>query len=256
MPNTGGKTRLELMKEAVHDFLTSSSVTFNQVTVYTFGINASLLGQFSNPGDADTAISALNTLSAGTNYEAVVNLIDGNSASGYAQLTHPSADVTNLYFLSDGDPTGGTGLTGTEETNWTNFLNNTANDSDYTQIDKVYAVGFSDISSTTFLDQIAPRAGDVSEIVTDPTTLSSTLTGTLPSAIEGNVLIDGSIPDSFGADGPHMVSGHYDGIVSITVNGVVYSFDGTTIRRRRARRPWASRTTTCGSSCRRRSAAQ
>ncbi|MBX6329688.1 MAG: VWA domain-containing protein, partial [Pseudolabrys sp.] len=206
VPNTGGKTRLQLMKEAVHDFLTNPDVTFNQVTVYTFGIGASLLGQFSDPAAADAAISALNTLSAGTNYAAATSLVDSNSGNGYPNLSHPPADITNLYFLSDGDPTGGTGLTSAQETAWTNFLNDSGNDPDYPPIDKVYAIGFSDINSTTFLAQIAPRSGDVAEIVSDPTALSSTLTGTLPPPeTTGNVLTDGTPHDGFGADGPHMV---------------------------------------------------
>jgi hypothetical protein len=229
VPNTGGKTRLQLMKEAVHDFLTNPDVTFNQVTVYTFGVGASLLGQFSDPAAADAAISALTTLSAGTNYAAATSLVDSPTGDGYANLSHPAADITNLYFLSDGDPTSGTSLTSAQETAWTNFLNDSGNDPDYPPIDKVYAIGFSDISSTTFLDQIAPRAGDVAEIVSDPTALSATLTSTLPPPeTTGNVLTDG-VHDAFGADGPHTVGGHFDGIVSITVDGRTYSFDGTSI---------------------------
>jgi hypothetical protein len=229
VPNTGGKTRLQLMKEAVHDFLTNPDVTFNQVTVYTFGVGASLLGQFSDPAAADAAISALTTLSAGTNYAAATSLVDSPTGDGYANLSHPAADITNLYFLSDGDPTSGTSLTSAQETAWTNFLNDSGNDPDYPPIDKVYAIGFSDISSTTFLDQIAPRAGDVAEIVSDPTALSATLTSTLPPPeTTGNVLTDG-VHDGFGADGPHTVGGHFDGIVSITVDGHTYSFDGTSI---------------------------
>jgi len=229
VPNTGGKTRLQLMKEAVHDFLTNPDVTFNQVTVYTFGVGASLLGQFSDPAAADAAISALTTLSAGTNYAAATSLVDSPTGNGYANLSHPAADITNLYFLSDGDPTSGTSLTSAQETAWTNFLNDSGNDPDYPPIDKVYAIGFSDISSTSFLGQIAPRAGDVAEIVSDPTALSATLTGTLPPPeTTGNVLTDG-VHDAFGADGPHTVGGHFDGIVSITVDGHTYSFDGTSI---------------------------
>ncbi|WP_344966135.1 Ig-like domain-containing protein [[Pseudomonas] carboxydohydrogena] len=245
-----GESRLQLMQTAVQNFLSSSGVTFNQITIYTFGTSGSteLLGQFtigdhSNShgdylGQAKFAVGSLNNsdLSAGTDYVAATKLVGSSTGDGYANLTHPAADTTNLYFLSDGDPTAGAHLSTAQETAWTNFLNNSSNDPSYTHVDTVYAVGFGGTSGTGFLSEIAHRAGDTAEVVTDTNALSETLTGTLPSSAEGNVLLGsdnaaggtgGGADINFGADGPHTVNGHYDGIISIKVGDVTYSFDGT-----------------------------
>ncbi|WP_281407021.1 DUF5801 repeats-in-toxin domain-containing protein [Mesorhizobium sp. B2-1-3] len=222
VPGTG-HTRLELMKTAVADFLASNDVTFTQVTVYTFGVNASFVGQYSDPVAAASAIAAITSTSAGTNYASAVNLVGSSTGNGYANLSHPTADLTNVYFLTDGDPTGGTHLTTAQQTAWTNFLNHSGNDPDYPPISHVYAVGFSDIDDTSFLDEVAQRPQDSTQIVQDPTVLSGTLQDTLPGEISGNVIYgNDNLPTgtdgvAFGADGGH--------ILSIKVGNITYTYD-------------------------------
>ncbi|TPN38896.1 hypothetical protein FJ979_11425, partial [Mesorhizobium sp. B1-1-6] len=215
VPGTG-QTRLALMKSAVADFLASNDVTFTQITVYTFGVSGSFIGQYSDPAAAASAIAAINSTSAGTNYASAVSLVSGTTGNGYANLSHPAADQTNLYFLTDGDPTGGTHLTSAQQAAWTNFLNDSGNDPDYPAVNHVYAVGFSDINNTSFLDEVAQRDEDSTQIVKDPTILSATLSASLPGEVNGNLLGN----DHFGADGGH--------VYSITVNGTTYTWNGAT----------------------------
>ncbi|WP_348641936.1 DUF5801 repeats-in-toxin domain-containing protein [Mesorhizobium sp. B2-6-1] len=223
-PDGGGgfTTRLALMQSAVQNFLSSSTVIFNQITIYSFGVGAELVGQYTI-GEGNYIQSAINTvngfnsnsLSAGTQYDSAANLIDGrsNSAYRYANLPHPTADATNIYFLSDGDPQSGASLDANEQTSWSNFLATS-------HVNQVFALGFSDIANTTFLAQIASRPGDIAEAVTDPTELSSTLAGALPSSASGSILADHGLgADAFGADGGH--------IQSIAIDGTTYTFNGT-----------------------------
>ncbi|WP_210240630.1 DUF5801 repeats-in-toxin domain-containing protein [Mesorhizobium sp. B2-1-4] len=218
----GFTTRLALMQAAVQNFLSSSTVIFNQITIYSFGVGAELVGQYTI-GESNYIQSAINTvngfnsnsLSAGTQYDSAANLIDGRSSSAdrYANLPHPTADATNIYFLSDGDPQSGASLDAIEQSSWSNFLASS-------QVNQVFALGFSDIANTNFLAQIASRPGDIAEAVTDPTELSSTLAGALPSSASGSILADHGLGvDAFGADGGH--------IQSIAIDGTTYTFNGT-----------------------------
>ncbi|TPK46588.1 MULTISPECIES: DUF5801 repeats-in-toxin domain-containing protein, partial [unclassified Mesorhizobium] len=218
----GFTTRLALMQAAVQNFLSSSTVIFNQITIYSFGVGAELVGQYTI-GESNYIQSAINTvngfnsnsLSAGTQYDSAANLIDGrsNSADRYANLPHPTADATNIYFLSDGDPQSGASLDANEQSSWSNFLASS-------HVNQVFALGFSDIANTNFLAQIASRPGDIAEAVTDPTELSSTLAGALPSSASGSILADHGLGvDAFGADGGH--------IQSIAIDGTTYTFNGT-----------------------------
>ena len=208
----GIDTRLQLLQAAVQNFLSNSDVTFNQVTVYTFGIGAQFVGQFTigDPNYLQNAINAVNAfgqanLQSGTQYNAAANLIDGAGPTGYAQLAHPTSTETDLYFLSDGDPQSGASLNAAQQLAWTNFLNG--------YVDHVYAVGFGGVVNTTFLDQMAPRGSDIAFPVLNPAELEAVLQGSIPGNPSGNVLDN----DGFGADGGH--------IHSVTIEGTTYTYD-------------------------------
>jgi hypothetical protein len=127
----GFSTRLALMQKAVENFLNNQDVTFNQITIYSFGVGAELVGQFTI-GENNYIQNAIDTvngfdsgdLSAGTQYDSAANLVDGRagSADRYANLSHPAADETNIYFLSDGDPQSGDDLNSSERGDWSDFL--------------------------------------------------------------------------------------------------------------------------------------
>ncbi len=211
----GFATRLDLMKAAVANLLSSTNVTYNNVTIYTFGVGGQYVASLNGAGAATSAISTvngLNTLQPGTQYDAAAAIVE----SHYPTLNVAPADSTMLFFLSDGDPQSGSALDpGAEQTNWLSFLN--------ANVDEVVAVGFGGIVSPTFLTPMAPRGGDSAIAVTNPADLSATLQGTLPGEVSGNVLlgnngvVGGGDDDGFGADGGR--------ILSIKVGSVTYTYD-------------------------------
>ncbi|WP_424630070.1 DUF5801 repeats-in-toxin domain-containing protein [Bradyrhizobium sp. SYSU BS000235] len=214
-----GLTRLELMQQAVTNYLHSSGVHFNEIVIYTFNNGAHYEGTFTNVQDAINEVNSYDSgdLVAATKYDTTAQQV----ATHFQDNVHlTEADQTHLLFLSDGDPTGGSAVdTQTEKSNWQNFLNDAG-------VDKVYAVGFGGIDDTSFLNPMAPRSGDQAIAVEDPDQLAATLEGSLPSEISGNILSGqdstvGTIDDiSFGADGGH--------IHSIKVGDVTYTYDPET----------------------------
>lgn len=202
-------TRLQLLQAAVVNLLSNTDVEFKDILIYTFGTEAATTFRL-RTDDAGQAILEINgygesDLSGGTNYNAAANTV----MTHFAGLGTPLADAdqTVLYFLTDGDPTPPFGVPLADPAAWEAFLN--------TYINKVFAVGFSDVSDDTFLSQMAPRVDDEAKIVLDPAALEAELEGTLPSPAAGNVLDN---DPGFGADGGY--------IKSIVVDGVTYTFDG------------------------------
>ncbi|MEH2513019.1 T1SS-143 domain-containing protein [Nitrobacteraceae bacterium AZCC 1564] len=210
-----GLTRLELMQQAVANYLNSSGVHFNEIVIYTFNDGAHYEGTFTNVQDAINKVNSYdsNDLVAATEYDSTAEDVREHFEDN-VHLTE--ADQTHLLFLSDGDPTGGSALnTQTEQNNWRDFLNDAG-------VDKVFAVGFGGIDDTSFLNPMAPRPGDEAIAVENPDQLAATLEGSLPSSISGNVLFGqdgvagGGDDVSFGADGGH--------IHSIKVGDVTYTY--------------------------------
>jgi VCBS repeat-containing protein len=210
-----GFTRLELLQEAVENYLSSPDVTFKDIVIYTFNDGAILRGTFT---DVAAAIAHVNSydeddLVAATEYDSALAAIQGNLPA------LQSADQTHLLFLSDGDPQGGSEVNGSEEAAWSSFL-------DTRGIDKVIAVGFGGIVNTGFLDPVAPRDEDDAIAVTNASQLEAVLEGTLPGEVSGNVLTNDGIPgaptsDAFGSDAGY--------ISELTVDGYTYTFNWTDI---------------------------
>lgn len=204
-----GVTRLDLLQAAVANLLNSSAVSYKDILIYTFNDGATFEGKFNVVGNAITEVNSYDSgdLVSATEYDSTVVQI---AAHFPTQLPLQAADLTNLFFLTDGDPQGGSSIDpGTEANNWLTFLN--------TYIDQVTAVGFGGIVNTTFIDPVAPRAEDDAIAVTNPADLAATLTGSLPAgSIDGNVL--SNVGEGFGEDAGY--------IQSITINGVTYTYDG------------------------------
>jgi T1SS-143 domain-containing protein len=207
---SGAGSRMELAKAAAINLLNNSSVDFNQIMVVNFASTASN----NTPiwADKADAIAYISGLSAndGTDYDAALAKVTSNWGSGPTP-----ADQTVVYFISDGEPTedngtGSVGIVGAEQTAWETFLASKG-------VAASYAVGISTSVNDTDLTPIAWAPGNPGlppVIITSAGDLSTTLTGSLPGSVSGNILSN----DGFGADGGH--------IKSITVNGTTYTFDG------------------------------
>ncbi len=208
---SGAGSRMELAKSAAITLLNNNSVDFNQIMVVSFASGAS----HNTPiwADKADAISYISGLSAdgNTDYDAALSRVTTNWGSGPT-----AADQTVVYFISDGEPTddngtGTVGIVGAEQTAWETFLASKG-------VAASYAVGISTGVNDADLTPIAWAPGNPGlppVIITSAGDLSTTLTGSLPGSVSGNVLANG---DGFGAD-----TGH---IKTITVNGTTYTFDG------------------------------
>lgn len=225
-PNNGEISRLALLKSAVANLLQNPQVTFNDIVIYSFNNNGHYIGTLHQ--DVNGAISLINQLGNSqyplvnnTFYDTAATFIEGD----YGNRNVTPADKTYLYFLTDGDPQGSTTGGGqgsanhaldtpAEQAAWTNFANTN-------NIDQIFAVGFAGVTTTTFLDQMAPRSTDVAVGIADPADLSTTLTGSLPGNPSGNIFDHGG---GFGADG-----GHVESITYKDANGVSHTiaYDGT-----------------------------
>ncbi|WP_413699229.1 Ig-like domain-containing protein [Psychromonas sp. KJ10-10] len=234
-------TRMELLLKSVAEVINSYDamgdvmiqiVTFDSGTDSTSQANWFTVDEalaFIGDGTQGSRDSTLDP-SGGTDYDrAVIEAKDGYDNPGKLVDT-ADVSVNNVsYFLSDGQPQtrggsdtstnagGSFGITNGEITEWTDFL--VANEIDS------YAVGFGtglDSDDRVFLDPLAYDGVTDTErlglIVTDSSELNEELLSTVEQPVIGGLF--GSLEnDGFGAD---------DGdFLSITVNGVTYTWDGT-----------------------------
>jgi VCBS repeat-containing protein len=219
--------RIGLARYSMLQMLTNNEQIDN-VMIVKFSSTATG-GTWMSRADAITYVNTNSnwTLGDDTNYDvALQRVIDnyGNARPGGA------SPETLVYFMSDGEPTVGGGIDSTATGSnvsigeWEAFVNTPANN-----ISGVYAVGIGANVSSTALEPISypntdgPDAGTVEDHVilipnqNDLTAFVNTLQDAVgnASSVVGNVLSN----DSFGADGGY--------IQSITINGVVYTFNGT-----------------------------
>ncbi|MEN5423271.1 type I secretion C-terminal target domain-containing protein, partial [Comamonas aquatica] len=155
-----GKTRLDLVKEAVSELLNSGSVNAVFITTFSssgYATNNNALngGQWYTAAQLQQAILDVNALSAngGTNYDgALTSVMNYVNAAG----AFPGGAGKNVsVFMSDGQPVNGAVGTA-KETQWINWLSS-KNFSD------AYAIGFGGLTSTNAnnLEPIAWKAGEV-----------------------------------------------------------------------------------------------
>ena len=160
--------------------------------------------------DVDSAIDYVNGLSAGggTNYDAAL--------SSTSTDFDPPTGETVFYFLSDGNPTTGGGITGTEIDNWEAFVES--------QDAVSFGIG---IGSGVELDNLQPVAypntnsEEYALVVENESDLSDTLLATIDSnAVSGNVSVLSTSGDAglyVGADGGY--------ISDVTIGGVSYTYN-------------------------------
>lgn len=212
-----GLTRLDVLKAAVNELFEQYGALGNvRVQIVAFNSSAAQIGtDWMTIAEAKAAVNAL-FAGGSTNYDAAIATAT-NIFSHTGKLT--TAGVENVvYFLSDGapnQPSGSAGISAAEEAAWTAFLD--ANDI------VSHALGMGSGVTQAQLDPIAFNGATGSNtnsvVVTDLGQLSATLTGTIVNT-SGNLLTDGVLPGTFGADGGY--------VRAVTIDGTAYVYDPAT----------------------------
>ncbi|QLG89639.1 retention module-containing protein [Chitinibacter bivalviorum] len=224
-------SKLDLAKQALSNVIDQYDALGDvRIMLVNFSSDASLQG--SNTWLSIGAAKALiNLLSAGgnTNFDAALAQITTHY-NDYGKLT--GEGVQNVsYFLSDGVPTVGGGITGSEIGAWTHFV-------DINDI-KSLAFGIGTGATLSTLEPIAydgvtntdPSSGVT--LVTNASNLPSALVNSAQPVLNFSLLDNGG---SFGADGGHVnniiIDGHTysfgDASKTMTQTGNIYSYDATT----------------------------
>ena len=244
----------------------NSSISIAKAAILDFASHANVLSIRILPFDSAAGTPSvwfdLTTPAGHTALETFLDPITGANNTNYedaifdtqAAWTAPPnvADFTNVYFVSDGEPTvrsneggddapdGGIGNTlglhVNEVAAWEAFLTNPINN-----IDNAFAIGINTSVSDADLQEIAyPNVPDETHnvfIINSADDLSVTLTNTLQGSISGNVIkgsdnaVGGGDDDSFGADGHGFIASlRYDSDGDGDVDGsdaVGFVFDGS-----------------------------
>ncbi|HXF87111.1 MAG TPA: DUF5801 repeats-in-toxin domain-containing protein [Xanthobacteraceae bacterium] len=209
-----GLSRLDVMKAAVNELLEQyDNLGDVRVRIVTFSSSASAIGSvWMTVDQAKAAVAAL-TANGSTNYDAALSTAQTAFASS-GKLT--TAGVENVsYFMSDGEPnapSGSAGINATEEAAWVSFLS--ANQIDSFALGMGTGVTQSALNPIAYDGQTGTNTNAI--VVTDMGQLEATLVGTV-TGTTGNLLTDGVLPGSFGADGGY--------IKSVTVDGTTYTYD-------------------------------
>ena len=227
-----GGDRLQLMKDAVNNMIDAYAIKGDvNIKVINFDDDATTTRWYNSTeiGIVQTDIQSMSA-GGGTDYdtaiEAVMNnyerRVDGQtngffgigSSTTYTSDPAPDANETQVYFLSDGEPTGSDGgffgfggnpneLDSNEQTEWANFI---------ASIDaEVHAVGIGSGTDTNELKTISspnnPSGTNDPIIVLDQNDLAFALIDTISDGhITGNILVTDNMssPIILGADGGHV----------------------------------------------------
>jgi T1SS-143 domain-containing protein len=220
----GFATRLAVAKDAIDQLISSYDAAGDvMVRIVRFHGDAHEEGGvWMTATQASTYITSLSDTygDGSTNFDAA--LAAAQSAFGDSGKIAGGQNVS--YFLSDGQPTSGSGESGpgssggdgigaTEQSNWETFLNNNNITS--------HALGLGTGVSATALEPIAYDGDAV--IVDDLADLAAILAATVASPeLEGNLVTEGLLSGDFGADGPAALQ-----IVAFTHDGTTYTTAST-----------------------------
>jgi Ca2+-binding RTX toxin-like protein len=203
-----------VLKAAVNELFEQYGAIGNvRVQVVAFSSTAFQVGtDWMTIVEAKAAVEGL-TAGGTTNYDAAI--ATATNIFGHTGKLSTAGLQNVTYFLSDGAPNqpgGSVGISAAEESAWTSFLD--ANDI------VSHALGIGSGVTRAQLDPIAFDGATNSNlnavVVTDLSQLSATLTGTVIGT-SGNLLTDGVLPGTFGADGGY--------VRSVTVDGTTYVYD-------------------------------
>ena len=195
-----GLDRLDVMKAAVFELLELyDAVGEVRVQIAVFSSNATVASStWMTVAQAKAYVLQL-TEGGATDYDAAIAA--AQQAFGTPGKIDGAQNV--LYFLSDGEPTEGGGISPGEEAGWTSFVN--SNDIN------AYAYGMGGGVSPSALNPLAYDGRGAgtnrdAEVITDLDQLDVVLAGSVIQPASGNILTEGSPASSFGADGGHVQS--------------------------------------------------
>jgi hypothetical protein len=161
--------RLALAKEALQNLIDKyAEIGDVNIQVITFS-GTSTASNMLNAADAKAYIHSL-TADGGTMYDTAIAKAEQNPLNAY-----PDANTTQYYFISDGVPNSGGGLTSTEQIAWNNYVTNSP-------IDKTYAIGVGNDVNLGELEKIGNDNGETL-IINSITDLNSTLISTVNTTI-------------------------------------------------------------------------
>jgi len=232
----GSLTRLQAAVQSINSLLDKYDQNgVVAVRLVTFSGTVQPLGgdQWVSVAEARSLLAGV-VATGGTNYDYALS----GAQSAFATSTGKLSDAQNVsYFFSDGNPTlssdyptsnttnpgnvtndgtGGTtdrgdGISATEEIAWRNFLTTNSINS--------YAVGLGSGVAQTYLNPVAYDGrflvNTSGAVVTDLTQLDNVLSSTVRESSTGQLISNGTVGPSLGADG--------GSIQSITINGVTYT---------------------------------
>ncbi|MDF2365974.1 Calx-beta domain-containing protein [Sneathiella sp.] len=207
-----GQTRIQILRAAVDNVLSEYEAVSSEVkiTIIGFAAASSVVFEGTSIQAAQDFVTDTGNLAPGgtTNYAAAI-ANNANGAQGIleANLADPSLafDQTTVYFISDGEPSGGQEVPTAGGNEWQQFVDSNGIE--------VVAVGLGSGISTAELAKVE-NAGDDPTIVINPSELESVLVETVPVVETDNVVSSGSI-DRLGAD---------DGTLTLLVhNGTEYA---------------------------------
>ena len=198
--------RIDLAKEALNNLIDQYAALGNvNVKIISFDSTATASGWFSDITDAKNYVNSLSA-DGGTMYDSAIAKVE--ETSDYAD-----ANNTLFYFISDGQPNSGGGLTLDEYNVWNSYTDS--------YIDKTFAIGVGSSVNQGELNNISDHKGEMI-LIDSITDLNDALVQTVNNTIvSGNVI-------SFDADGTATTVGADGGhIESITVGTNTYSYDAS-----------------------------
>ncbi|MEH6442273.1 MAG: VCBS domain-containing protein, partial [Oceanospirillaceae bacterium] len=217
-----GKNRFQLAIEAIDNLIDG----YNQhgavmVRLVTFGSSARDHGEgWMTAEDAKTLLLNLPFSGGGTNYDAALaEAIASYSSTGKIE----DANAVS-YFISDGAPNGGFGISAADALVWQEFLQSENGGIKSIALGIGTNVPLAPLNPIGYDATVEPNTNDNAIIVAQLSDLDAVLQSTIaPANFSGNLLSSALNSSGFGGDGGH--------IAELTINGIVYTFDGTNLEK-------------------------
>jgi len=218
--NTELTTQMNAIKAAGVELFANAYGGDVSINLVGFAATAADLGTFTDQASFEAAVDALNPGEGGARPGTIGVYTDYTAAIEQTMASYvPDPSAQNLvFFLSDGEPneqlgTGGNSLADATAALWQAFIDD--NDLNVSTIGVGTPVGFDPARLLDVDLDDNPQA----YLVGDFENLIDQLLALVQPTIAGNVFTNGSVWSDFGADGPGQ-------IVSVTVDGVTYTWDG------------------------------